>query len=124
MLAERRGDRAGAIAAYESVAEIVQRPVLNTPQDFMLVYTEKVNHRQGITDDLVPGYLQLDRDFGQFLAMEKLYATYQNMGECERAARVWQIWQQAVHGGAKEMTPLLFGCVQGESEIGQSSTGN
>ena len=124
MLAERRGDRAGAIAAYESVAEIVERPLLNTPQAFMLVYTEKVNHRQGITDDLVPGYLQLGRDYGQFLALEKLYATYQNMGECERAARAWQIWQQAVHGGAKEMTPLLFECVQGEGEIGQSATGN
>jgi hypothetical protein len=63
--------------------------------------------------------LQLDTDVGQFLALEKLYATYRDMGECENAARVWQVWQQAVHGGALEMKPLMSGCLKGGSDIGQ-----
>ena len=119
LMAEEKGDRKAAIVAYEKVAEIVRQPVLRGPHKFMMTYTVWMNRRQGITDDLVPGYLQLDTDVGQFLALEKLYATYRDMGECENAARVWQVWQQAVHGGALEMKPLMSGCLKGGSDIGQ-----
>jgi tetratricopeptide (TPR) repeat protein/O-antigen ligase len=110
LLAEAQGDRAAAVAAYEKVAGIVSAPVLHSPHQFMLTYTVWMNHRQGLTHDLVPGYLQLDSDVGQFTALERLYATYHEMGECENAGRIWHIWHQAVHGGALDVIPPAPAC--------------
>ena len=110
MLAEAQNDRLGAISAYAEVAEAVQRRSLNSSQQFMLTYTLWLNRRQGITNDFVPGYLQLDRDYGQFAALERLYLLYAENGECEEAGAVWLVWQQAMHGGALEVLPLKPDC--------------
>ena len=110
MLAEAKGDRLVAIKAYDEVAQAVQRPVLNGPHQFMLTYTVWLNRRQGMTDDFVPGYVQLDRDYGQFEALQKLYTMYQEDGMCQQASTAWQTWQQAVHGGAFEALPQVPDC--------------
>ena len=110
MLAEAKGDRSAAIKAYEEIAYAVQQPVLNGPHQFMLTYTVWLNRRQGITEDLVPGYVQLDRDYGQFEALEKLYTMYQEDGMCQQASTAWRTWQQAVHGGAVEALPQVPDC--------------
>jgi O-antigen ligase len=110
MLAEAQNDGQAAIAAYEEASEIVQRPVLNSSHQFMLTYTVWLNRRRGITDDLVPGYLQLDRDYGQFDVLEKLYTMYHENGACEEASGAWQTWQRAVYGGAPEALPLEPDC--------------
>lgn len=110
MLSEAQHDRQGVIAAYEKVAEAVQQRSLNSSHEFMLTYTVGLNHRQGITDDFVPGYLQLNTDYGQFAALEKLYSLYAENGECDKASAVWLVWQQAVHGGAPEVLPLKPDC--------------
>lgn len=103
MLAEARGEQKQAMAAYEDVAEMVQQPVLHGPHQFMLTYTVWMNHRQGITQDVVPGYMQLEEDVGQFTALEWLYGTYREQRACEQAGRIWHIWQNTVHGGAVEV---------------------
>ena len=110
MLAEAQQDRSAVVAAYEEVAETVQRPALNSTHQFMLTYTVWLNRRQGITHDFVPGYLHLERDYGQFDALEKLYRMYYEEGACAEASRIWRTWQQAVHGGAFEPLPLEPDC--------------
>lgn len=102
LLAEAQGDYFAVIAAYSQVADTVQQRILHTPHRFMLYYTVWMNRRQGITNDFVPGYLQLDRDYGQFAALKTLYEMYHESGECKEAGEVWQVWQQTVHGGALE----------------------
>ncbi|MDX9864965.1 MAG: hypothetical protein RBT34_09190, partial [Anaerolineaceae bacterium] len=110
LLAEAQGDRAGTIFAYQAAANHTQQRILHNQHRFMLFYTAWFNRRQGITDDFVPGYLQLDRDYGQFDALEKLHQMYVADAQCENAEKAWVQWQRALRGGALESLPPAPTC--------------
>ena len=65
----------------------------------VLRFSEIYNRRQ-LPMNLVPGYIQLDGDYGQYQAMESLHALQVEHGDCAEAAMTWTVWQQSLQGFA------------------------
>jgi hypothetical protein len=47
---------------------------------------------------MVPGYLLISQDVGQFKALERLADLYQLKGDCEKSKQVWEILQRSKAG--------------------------
>lgn len=55
--------------------------------------------RRGIQQMAAPGYLRLNPDFGQFSALQTLYTSQVNAGDCQAAAQTWATLQRERSGG-------------------------
>jgi len=116
-LAEAKGEIEVALAEYEELVDLVIRRTLNSYAGLYNVYSLWLNHLEGVKYDLVPGYVQLDVDIGQFETIEHLVFLYSQIGECEKANDTWHILQGAIRGGSIdfEAEPLPFPCQTGNN---------
>lgn len=94
-----RGDERGEQAALERLQAEMDRWNLRS-YNLARVYAMGAFKRDGLSQDVVPGYLQLSPDVGQFAALERLRQMYARQGDCERAGRTWSVLQRAIQGGA------------------------
>jgi hypothetical protein len=60
--------------------------------------------------DLVPGYLKLEADEGQFAALERLFQRQLESGDCGPAARTWTVLHRLRLGGSLEELPPMPLC--------------
>jgi O-antigen ligase/tetratricopeptide (TPR) repeat protein len=60
--------------------------------------------------DLVPGYLQLEENVGQFAVLENLYGRYLQSGDCQQAAHTWIVLHRLQAGGSLEGIPQMPLC--------------
>jgi hypothetical protein len=98
-LAELQGAQKSAVEAYERVRATMDRRNLAS-QNFSQTYSRWLYHREGVDADLVPGYVQLGYDVGQFQALERLRLIYASQGKCGEAEKIWGSLQSAIRGGA------------------------
>ena len=98
LLLEAQGERGAAIADFEGALDLIAVPRLSTGGDFAVSYATYFQ-RPALPYDLVPTYVQLQQDVGQFDAMQILMEEYRNHGETDRLALVEQLYETAVHGG-------------------------
>ena len=108
---ESQDDVNAAMLIYEKVATQIGRPNLRLANDF----AKGVNSayfRAGREGDLVPGYLQLENNYGQFAALEHLRELYIEKGECEKADRVHQLLFREINGGAVEFDRPILQCME------------
>ena len=111
LFAEKQNNRTDMINNYERVVASQNLTNLDSSHQFMFTYTIWMNQKDGFTDDLLPGYIQLTTDYGQFDVMEKLYTLYIDSQECEKAENIWQIWHYSILGGAYEPIPATPACI-------------
>lgn len=97
LLLEAQGDLDGAMAEYARALAWVAVPRLETGRDFAVDYASYFK-RSDLPADLVPGYVQLQKDVGQFEAMQKLMDFYGSRGEDEKQALVEALYQAAARG--------------------------
>jgi len=105
-LAEAEGNSVVAVKFYEQVAYLVGLRQLHSTSNFGDTYADRLFGRVGIDEDLVPGYMQLDENIGQFEGMGKLEEYYRQKGNCEDYYRIWSIHQIAILGGSLGDKPL------------------
>lgn len=105
-----RGDQAGMVRQLERLRDSLVQPILKTQSNLSFGYTLWAYNRPGPLVDLVPGYLRLDGDFGQFSALEELRALEARAGQCAQAAQTWQALQAAQRGFAPESLPPAPDC--------------
>ena len=102
--ATNQGDQINA--CYQPLIDKMKTPVLRYRETYFVnTYSIWLYHRKGLSFDLVPGFLQLMPDYGQFEALNRLYQFYSQAGDCARAEETWRILQIALNGGALE--PIL-----------------
>jgi hypothetical protein len=82
---------------------LVDQPNLHGA-NFAQIYSTWLYFHDGLGFDLVPGYMQLEADYGQFTALERLYKLYEQSGRCSDAERTWNSLRVAMHGGSLEYT--------------------
>jgi hypothetical protein len=101
-LAQQQGDAPAMTDAFTLIAQRVPRPLLRTGENFANIYSHWLYFRSGLDFDLVPGYLQLDADQGQFDALAQLHGMLQEQGRCSEAAQAWSILQRERRAGSLE----------------------
>ncbi|MEJ5200926.1 MAG: O-antigen ligase family protein, partial [Anaerolineales bacterium] len=105
-LCEVTNESARASACYQQLADRMKTPVFRYQETYFVnTYSLWLYHRKGLSFDLVPGFLQLIPDYGQFEALNRLYQIYSKAGECDKAEETWRVMQIALNGGALE--PIL-----------------
>ncbi len=103
-LAHQTGDE---VAALEGLRTTVARRQLSGVS--VLSFNE-IYVRKQLPMNIVPGYIQLEGDYGQFQALGRLYDLEAEQGDCEAAARTWATWQQALLGFAPQPIPPAPAC--------------
>ncbi len=104
-IAEAGGDDQAAVNIYKKGAGNLSPLAFSAGNTNSLTYSLWLFNRNGLPFDLVPGYLQLSPNNGQFLVLERLQALARQQGDCQTAADAWQIEQQAIRGGSLELLP-------------------
>jgi hypothetical protein len=66
----------------------------------------RFHRRAGFDLQVVPGYLALGNDVGQFAALEAYYALRVREEGCAEAYSTWVVWQRALRGGALDPLPV------------------
>ena len=69
-----------------------------------------IYYRMQLLMNLVPGYLHMDADYGQFEALERLYTIQVQQGDCAEAARTWEVWHRTMLGGIPAELPPAPAC--------------
>jgi len=105
-LAAARGNTGEEIEVYQEIASQITLAHLNSPVDFARTYSQKLYQRDGMDYDLVPGYLQLASDVGQFNALQRLWELQTAQGNCSMAGETWVVLQRARSGGSLEADRL------------------
>lgn len=102
-----------AIYCYQQLADKMGIPVLRYQETYFVnTYSLWLYHRKGLSFDIVPGFLQLTPDFGQFDALNRLYRLYSQLGDCAKAKETWEILQISLNGGALEPIPDMPLCLE------------
>jgi len=109
-MAEAQGDPKAAMDIYQKEAGTISFLGFANGNTNSLTYSLWLNNRNGLGFDLVPGYLQLSSDNGQFKLLDSLQALARRQGDCPAADKAWQIEQQAMHGGSLEKLPAPPAC--------------
>lgn len=92
------GDDAGELEVLEEVFQEMRQPVFSTGWVYSATYSQIIHQRAGLISDMVPGYLLINQDVGQFEALERLADLYQLTGDCEKSKQVWKILQRSKAG--------------------------
>jgi hypothetical protein len=109
-MAEAQGDVKAAIAIYQKQAETISFLGFSGGNTNSLTYSLWLNNRNGLSFDLVPGYLQLTSSPGQFKLLARLQTLARQQGDCPAANAAWQIEQQAMLGGSLAPLPAPPAC--------------
>ncbi len=109
-LAEAQGDVASALRYGQQLATQINRKNLNTGNPFALTYTVWLYSRNGLTFDLVPGYIQLNGSSTSFATLEHLYTLAVTSQQCDLVDSIWQGWHTALQGGSLEPIPAAPSC--------------
>ena len=104
-LAKQKSGMEYAIDEYEKIVDNVSSRKLHNSHSFALTFSQWLYSRVGFSHDYVPGYLQLDSNYGQFRMLEELYGYYEANGFDDDAERVWQVMQREVQGGILDVIP-------------------
>jgi hypothetical protein len=59
---------------------------------------------------MVPGYIHLEENVGQFDALERLMTIYSMSGQCSEMQAVWNLYQASESGFALEVYPSAPPC--------------
>jgi Tfp pilus assembly protein PilF len=109
-MAEAQGDLKAAMDIYQKEAGIISFLGFEGGNTNSLTYSLWLNNRNGLGFDLVPGYLQLSSDSGQFKLLDSLQVLARQQGDCRAADSAWRIEQQAILGGSLEPLPAPPAC--------------
>ena len=115
-IAQVRDDLKGATFLFQMAAD---RSINNnlitgsyTGSYFVDAYNLGINNWGGLGIDLVPGYLQLQPDFGQLKAFEQLESWHIQNGQCEQAEQAWNAIKIFQDGGVLENRSDLPACTE------------
>jgi O-antigen ligase/tetratricopeptide (TPR) repeat protein len=100
--AELTGDEAAAVQGYAALEELAARSLVE--------YGFQKPYHTSVRFDLVPGYLILAEDQGQFAALERLHDRHNQSGACPQAARTWALLHRLRAGGSLETPPPVPAC--------------
>jgi hypothetical protein len=103
-------DLSADLSTYHAIRASVAQPLLRTGSNFANIYAFWLYFRQGFPYDIVPGYLQLDTDYGQSAALFQFHHLLQSQGGCQEAAHTWDVLQREVRGGSLEPIPPAPTC--------------
>jgi tetratricopeptide (TPR) repeat protein len=109
-MAEAQGDLKAAMDIYQKEADAISFLGFASVNTNSLTYSLWLNNRNGVGFDLVPGYLQLLSDSGQFKLLDRLQTLARQQGDCPAADSAWRIEQQAMLGGSTEPLPAPPAC--------------
>ena len=76
---------------------------LHNKHNFSLTFNLWLYNREGFSHDLVPGYLQLEKDYGQFEKLEELIDYYLENDLVEESERIENILQREIYGGSLDV---------------------
>jgi hypothetical protein len=109
-MAEAQGNLKAALDIYQKEAAALSFLGFGDSNTNSLTYSLWLNNRNGLGFDLVPGYLQLLFDNGQFKLLDRLQVLARQQGDCQAADSAWRIEQQALRGGSLEPLPAPPAC--------------
>jgi hypothetical protein len=99
-LALESGSQQGLLTSYATIEQLAISQRLITTNSFASAYSTWVNGKEGVDFDLVPGYLQLQPDFGQFKTWQQWIDDLVEQGNCDGAVKSARLLQLAIHGGS------------------------
>jgi O-antigen ligase/tetratricopeptide (TPR) repeat protein len=94
----------------EQIVEVMEQSRFNQNTSYNEIYAQWVSRRVGITNDMVPGYIHLEEDVGQFDALERLITIYSVSGQCSEMQMVWNLFQASESGFTLEAYPPAPPC--------------
>jgi O-antigen ligase/Tfp pilus assembly protein PilF len=109
-IAEAQGDVQAAVDIYQKAASTISFLGFGGGNTNSLTYSLWLNNRNGLSFDLVPGYLQLTSSPGQFNLLDRLQVLARQQGDCPAANAAWQIEQQSILGGSLAPLPAPPAC--------------
>ena len=92
------GDNSSEMKTLEEIFQLMQQPGFSSANSFSEVFSHSIHHREGIGYDLVPGFVSLQEDVGQFEAMERLVSLYSQAGQCGKSKDAWDVMQRSIAG--------------------------
>jgi hypothetical protein len=99
ILAEAEGRLGDASSSYLALQDLMSGFYLADDPTLSGMYA-RFHRRAGFDLQIVPGYLVLSPDVGQFDALESYYHLRVKEEGCAAAAETWEILQRAIRGGA------------------------
>jgi O-antigen ligase/tetratricopeptide (TPR) repeat protein len=93
------------IKTLEQVMGVMEQSSFYQNTSYTSTYAQWVSRRVGITNDMVPGFIHLEEDVGQFEALERLMTLYTMRGQCSQMQAVWDVYQTSRSGFALESYP-------------------
>jgi O-antigen ligase/tetratricopeptide (TPR) repeat protein len=112
-IAELEGRNSEALKIYEYMLKESIPPTLNLFLPFYKNYGD-IYHREMITTIIIPGYLRLEENVGQFDAIQQLMELYQQNGQTEQARKVESWLQKNQNGGSIDSVELITICTKSE----------
>ncbi len=94
----------------EQIVAVMKQSQFNQNASYNETYAQWVSRRVGITSDMVPGYVHLEEDVGQFDALKRLITIYSMSGQCSEMQAVWNLYQASESGFALEAYPPALPC--------------
>ena len=103
-LAEAEGHFEDARASYQTIEKLLAGEYLADNASLSDMYA-CFHRRAGLDLQVVPGYLALANNVGQFTGLEAFYELRVREEGCAEAFSTWEVWQRALRGGALEPLP-------------------
>jgi tetratricopeptide (TPR) repeat protein len=94
----------------ELIVEVLEQSHFNQNISYNEAYAQWISRRVGISSDMVPGYIHLEENVGQFDALERLMTIYSMSGQCSEMQAVWNLYQASESGFALEVYPSAPPC--------------
>jgi O-antigen ligase len=109
-IAELENNTVGALSAYHQVFQDAKPPVLSLYTTFFKNYGD-IYHREVIPTTIIPGYLRLESNIGQFEALLRLAEMYTQTDYSNQIPDIEDRLEQLSDGGSIE---TVSGCKQRE----------
>jgi O-antigen ligase len=109
-VAEANHNGVEAAQDYESLIDVSFAARQGWYSNLSNTYSLWLYGRRGLPDILVPGFLLLEDNYGQYAAFNQLIDLYRTGGECAQAAKAWSKIQVLIRGGGLDPVPPAPAC--------------
>ena len=93
------------LQVLEHIHTLMKQTQFNLTVSYVNTDRWLIHKRDGISFEMLPGFLHLEQDVGQFDALERLITIYQSSGQCENMADTWNTLQRSMVGNSFEQVP-------------------